>query len=185
MVAIPIRLLWNLQIKRRQKIGLGVFLCLNLSMAIIAFIRSASIRSDAVWDTSWILFWQHIEACNAVIMVSLTAFRSFFVSGVSSTRRARRAREWYSPSFTGRRRPKDDLLRREIDMPTIPSATLTGMRTFLRGDSEASDVGFDEVAEHRTIRMKGKDHGTEVAMTYTPLLNYHGSRLPQKLSNIL
>jgi len=49
-------------------------------MMIIAIIRTAlaPLPDNKVIDTSWLIFWEGIEATTAIIMVSLTAFRSLF-----------------------------------------------------------------------------------------------------------
>lgn len=55
-------------------------------MIIIAIVKASGIRTpvhsfDLVWET----FWQQMEACTAVLMVSFTAFRSVFVSNKQKT----------------------------------------------------------------------------------------------------
>ena len=48
-------------------------------MVVIAIIRtSLAPLPNGIIDTSWLFFWQGIEAACAVIMVSLTSFRSLF-----------------------------------------------------------------------------------------------------------
>ncbi|KAL9593119.1 MAG: hypothetical protein Q9219_007672 [cf. Caloplaca sp. 3 TL-2023] len=81
LISIPITLLWKVRIHVRQKLGIGAFLCLSVVMIIIAIVKASGIRTpvrsfDLIWET----FWHHIEACTAILMVSVTAFRSVFVS---------------------------------------------------------------------------------------------------------
>jgi len=79
VVSIPIRLLWNLQIPLRKKIILGIMLSLSAVMIVVAIIRTAlAPLPNGVIDTSWLVFWTGMEAMVAIIMVSLTAFRSLF-----------------------------------------------------------------------------------------------------------
>ncbi|KAL9030054.1 MAG: hypothetical protein Q9196_001790 [Gyalolechia fulgens] len=81
LISIPISLLWNVRIKTRQKLGIGAFLCLSIVMIIIAIIKASGIRTSVdSFDLVWEVFWQQMEACAAVLMVSLTAFRSVFLS---------------------------------------------------------------------------------------------------------
>ena len=81
VITIPITLLWNARIKTRQKLGIGAFLCLSVVMIIVAIIRASGIRTSAdSFNLVWELFWQQVEACAAVLMVSLIAFRSIFLS---------------------------------------------------------------------------------------------------------
>ena len=81
MITIPIKLLWNLRIKTRQKLGIGAFLCLSVVNIILASIKVSAIRTSVdSYNLVWTTFWQYIEACSAVLMISSTAFRSFFLS---------------------------------------------------------------------------------------------------------
>ena len=52
-------------------------------MIIIAAIRFGLCEiptrdGTSIPDTTWLFFWQAMEACTAIIMVSLTAFRSLY-----------------------------------------------------------------------------------------------------------
>ena len=137
IIAIPLHLLWSVRIKPRQKLVLGIFLSLNLFMAITASIRVSGLKFRGTVDEVWLNLWQQNEACIAVIMISLTAFRSVFVASESSRARRERAKKpWYSSTIAAIRRNK---AKRGSDeeaiqgLPSIPSATLTGMRTFIQG----------------------------------------------------
>ena len=65
-------------------------------MIIIAIIRTAlaPLPENQVIDTSWLVFWEGIEATTAIIMVSLTVFRSLF--GQEVNRSKERKRRWKS-----------------------------------------------------------------------------------------
>ena len=81
VISIPISILWNVRIKLRQKLGIGAFLCLSVVMIIMSLIYTSRIRTSVdSLNLVWILFWQEAGACAAVIMVSMTAFRSIFIS---------------------------------------------------------------------------------------------------------
>ena len=81
VITIPIGLLWNVRIKTRQKLGIGAFLCLSVVMIIVAIIKASGIRTSVnSFNLVWELFWQQIEAYAAILAVSLTAFRSIFIS---------------------------------------------------------------------------------------------------------
>lgn len=129
MLIIPIRLLWRINLDFRQKLVLGATLCLSIVMIIICIIRISAIRiGHKSVDIVWLNFWNQIEACTALIIVSLSAFRSFFVTRESRAREAQnRQRFWYMN--------KNDRLRsawrRRDEPPDIPQATLTGMHTFM------------------------------------------------------
>ena len=137
IMAIPLYLLWSVRIKPRQKFVLGVFLSLNLFMAITASIRVSGLSFRGTFDEVWLYLWQEIEACIAVTMISLTAFRSVFVASESSRARREMAKKpWYSSTIAAIRRSKTQRGSDEEaiqGLPSIPSATLTGMRTFIQG----------------------------------------------------
>ncbi|MCJ1436598.1 hypothetical protein MMC27_005978 [Xylographa pallens] len=80
VLSIPIALLWKVKISLHRKLALGSMLCLSAFMIIIAIIRTAlaPLPENQVIDTSWLVFWEGIEATTAIIMVSLTVFRSLF-----------------------------------------------------------------------------------------------------------
>lgn len=76
--------------KPRQQLGLGIFLCLSIMMMVIAIIRMSGYRFNGIGlsgsiDTTWAFFCLYLEACVAVIMASITAFRSLFIRGGSKT----------------------------------------------------------------------------------------------------
>ncbi|KAI9833207.1 MAG: hypothetical protein M1826_000120 [Phylliscum demangeonii] len=140
IIALPIHLLWKVRIKTRQKFGLGVFLCLSVFMMMTAVVRISALQNTSSF------FWQQMEACLAVLMVSLTALRSIFVSDNyrgGGHARARPIRHRMSPADLSRQRfwPSRKKLASSDGadgdaggLPSIPSATITGLRTFIRGD---------------------------------------------------
>ena len=108
-------------------------------MAVIAIVRISGLQiAGTNIDVQWMIFWQHIEATVAVIMVSLTAFRSIF--GIKAQQNeVRKNRAWYSYRERLLRSPR----KRSADtesydkLPSIPGGTMTGMRSFVqRGYSD-------------------------------------------------
>ena len=145
IITIPIFLLKSVRIRAHQKLIIGVFLSLNLFMALTAAVRVSGLNYNGKFDIVWLYGWQHAEACIAVIMISLTAFRSVFVSSQSSRARREAANKpWYSSIIAAikRRRAMNQGDEESTKgLPTIPSATLTGMRTFINGGkSPGKDV---------------------------------------------
>ena len=137
IVIVPICALWSVRIKIHQKLIIGIFLCLNLFMTIVAVVRRFGLNYHGSFDMVWLFTWHHIEACVAVIMVSITAFRSIYVSSQTCRARKERAKKpWYSSPVAAIRR-KRALNQKDEEfvpgLPTVPSATLTGMRTFIQG----------------------------------------------------
>ena len=141
IITLPIRLLWSVQIRLRQKLVLGIFLSLNVFMAITACVRVSGIDFRGRFDEVWLFVWQYIEACVAVAMISLTAFRSVFVGPDSLQARKKLAkRQWYSSSLQAFKRKKvaqENDTEAMLELPSIPGGTLTGMRTFIHGGKHA------------------------------------------------
>ena len=101
------------------------------------------------FDIQWLIFWQQMEACTAVIIVSLSAYPTVFVAHESRLRdNQQRHRQWYM----SKKNQMTSALRRrrfrywyeteeELRLGSIPRATMTGMSTFIRGGNHNSDDG--------------------------------------------
>lgn len=152
VLIIPFHLLWRIQINLRQKLILGTTLCLSIFMIIIAIVRISSIRlPDHATDIVWAIFWQQVEACTAVIMVSLSAFRSFFVTHESRLCKDRiRNRHWYmskkKASAWRRKMLQSESEEMDHHLPQIPRATMTGMSTVIRG-GESNESRMSSLVE--------------------------------------
>ena len=145
VLLIPVSLLWRVQMKSRQKLGLGVFLCLSIFMCITAAIRVSGMRYQRAFDNSWMFLWLQVEVCVAVTMISLTAFRPVFVAHASKPRAKNQASPWLASTARNLRRHKKLCSEGpELANLTIPSATLTGMRTAIRGDQMETQKSGDE-----------------------------------------
>ncbi|MCJ1464989.1 hypothetical protein MMC07_003604 [Pseudocyphellaria aurata] len=138
IIVIPVQLLWNVRIKRRQKIILGATLCLSIVMVLTAIVRISAILigKDQV-DMVWANFWQIIENCLAVMVVCLSAFRSVFVGTQARAKRLRN-KQWYEfekhSQMTRKRKNWMDIETEEIRaLPKIPRPTMMGLKTFKRG----------------------------------------------------
>lgn len=111
-----------------------------------------------VLDIVWELFWQQAEAAVAVIMVSITAFRSLL--GIKANAHEKTQRCWefsqhrpnlqagyFNKTQTTATHDESELER----LPEIPGANLSGMRTFIYGESmlnESSRGGGTGVEVH-------------------------------------
>ena len=121
-------------------------------------------RGTGSVDIVWLVFWQQQECSIAVLMVSISAFRSLFVPGPAKTPGPRQ--QQCSPS-----EKREGIVRRRLDpdlydiyetngLPQIPDATLTGLATVIGGDrrsQESADLGQ---RFHR-----GHDRSTEISTT--------------------
>lgn len=134
---IPVVLLWNVKIKRSHKLVLGLFLCLSICMIIIAILRMVGLllAGKKSIDVLWQVFFQQVEASISVITVSLTAFRALL--GMKALHsREKKVHAWYSYRRIallrkGAKRSEPEFKGGQL--PSIPSATLTGIRSFIRG----------------------------------------------------
>ena len=125
--------------ERRQKPGHGVFLCSNVLLVVIACIQSSGMRYHGTLDDMWAYLWLQIQVSAAVSVSSLTAFRPLFTTERSKFK-ARNIKAWYcSPMRLLRETEKDPWYGgKERILPRIPSPTLSGMRTFIRGGARTT-----------------------------------------------
>ncbi len=155
VVSIAARILLQVKIKSRQKLGIGVFLSLSILMTIIAFVRISGYRAHGSYGYTWQAFRMEFEACVAVIMVSLTAFWSFVAAESKASRS--KFRPWYSSSVARLRKGRKTSVSgyNMEGLPAVPRATLTGMRTFIAGPhrhSEPETLDWDKLEEHKPLR---------------------------------
>lgn len=111
-------------------------------MIITAIIRIVGIRLDKPFDLAWDIFWLEVEAAIAVNMVSITAFRSLL--GIKALKaREKREQSWfdrYTPKLLAKHLKKSTENESDLaGLPSIPGATLTGMRTFIHGTGVCED----------------------------------------------
>ncbi|KAI8945170.1 hypothetical protein F4801DRAFT_569290 [Xylaria longipes] len=149
IVSIPITLLGRSTLRFSQKAGLGAFLCLSVVMISFALTRVSKISSVAGIDIVWEFFWQYLETAVAVIMGSLTVVRSLLVyqskrGHVQAPTGARPLGESYYRRRYLYRRKKNIELESQEGLPSVPSATMTGMRTFIRRNNR--DARFETQA---------------------------------------
>ena len=117
-------------------------------MFAICLVRSAGETIDGntgtTIDVQWSVFWHLIEASVAVTVVSLTAFRSLY--GIKTLQQEqknkKRDQPWlasYRKNMFNRRKQRridefgNPILTEHDSLPSIPGATLTGMRTVIGG----------------------------------------------------
>ena len=157
---IPVMLLWNVKIKRSQKLLLGLFLCLSICMIIVAIVRISRLPlSHESIDVQWAIFFQQVEVSISVMTVSLTAVRSLLgVKAMNS--REKKERLWYSYRRIALLKKGHKPSESEVDgdpHPSIPSATLTGMRTFIVGNRDSKNDRADLMAS-RDGKMQVEHH---------------------------
>lgn len=145
-----------MRINLRRKFGLGSLLCLSIFAIITNIFRASGHKlKNGQDDVVWILFWGEMEGCVAVMANSMTAFRSLFTTVNSKGD----SPQEQSPILKIRQRNRSP----QIDMPTMPSATFTGIRSMLRKDPfEDHQMVDNEMAalkEEGGIRVTHSFHG--------------------------
>ncbi|KAL8826676.1 MAG: hypothetical protein Q9191_003651 [Dirinaria sp. TL-2023a] len=113
-------------------------------MIIVTIIRVSGLhdpKANAI-DVVWEVHWQWVEVCVAITMVSLTAFRSFFIQH-SSRNQPSPKKPWHASikaAVVGHHFSQENLATRE--WAQIPGGTMTGMRSFINGNG---DEGNEDV----------------------------------------
>ena len=139
-------------------------------MIIIAIIRISGMVIKSNFDMVWILFWHQMEGAIAIIMVSLTAFRSLLgIKALKAQKKKEMERSWLARYFkkTTQDRSKSQQL------PSVPGATLTGMRTFINGNgicdeskameiSHTSEKNWPRAASHKPQEIELAHLATEL-----------------------
>ena len=150
-------------------------------MIIIAIVRVSGFLKNHDIDPVWAIFWHQVEAAVAIITVSITAFRSLLgIKALKARERKKRERSWFSHHqqklraryFQKSTQDEEPTLGQ---LPSIPTATLTGIRTFINdngvgilGNSEPmgmthnSDEDLPRVASHEPQQIRVAQLSTEL-----------------------
>jgi len=133
-------------------------------MALAALTRISGYRIRGKLDITWEIFWMWTEACIAVIMGSIVVLRALLIQGT-----VRRSNEKpRGPSYSMRERILKRIKRSKDSsweemggegLPQIPSATMTGVRTFIRRNNRtfgASTVMHSELDQIHEGRGEGQ-----------------------------
>lgn len=137
-----------MQISARKKLKVGFCLCVGTVNILFAAIKLNGLRMGTAeggltTDNIWGMFWLHTEACVAVTVVSVTAFRSLFVSiGDKKYRTPAEEERIGRRGLLGDRKYHGfggfESQTKSRNLPSIPSATLRGMRTLIRACPKSS-----------------------------------------------
>ncbi|KAF7876780.1 hypothetical protein EAF04_001863 [Stromatinia cepivora] len=162
ILTIPICLIWQVKIKWTQKIMLAMSLCLTIILTIVAIIRVYGLQFHGKVDQIWEIYWLIIGAEVGVILTSATAFRTFFVARSNNKlvqsphgglrwyyksrqtlKRLMNLASWRSKSNVregGYEQYGEEGRVKMNDLPSIPRAHMTGVRTFIDGKGKSQDV---------------------------------------------
>ena len=157
VVSIPVVVLRKSQMKPAQKASLGIFLCLSCVMVIASITRISGLNLNGVLDGKWQIYWRWAEGCVAGIMGSAVAFRALFVQDHNRIPDERKPAP--SPSMRQRfqqkwKRSRESTLEEgePAGLPQIPSATLTGLRSFMRRHNRSAGATTMLGSEYDTLR---------------------------------
>lgn len=131
-------------VKLRTKIFLGLSLCLSVVIVtvVITQISGLHVPGSSTIDVVWEVYWQYVEAMVAIIIVCLSAFRSFFIQH-NTRNQSPPKRSWYAgvkASLTNKSSDKE-----AWELSHIPGATLTGIRTYIGGTGRENVHGTDNI----------------------------------------
>ena len=146
-------------------------------MIIVALIRTSILpRAATVQDVPYELFLLQMEGCIGVLMAAVSAFRSLFASQGSRASRKKQNILWTAREKIWDRRKRalgsESDVEANNDLPAIPSATMTGLRSFIGGAAKQdvlmseSDEGSDNlplaVTKPETLHSQSVSTGDEV-----------------------
>ena len=110
---------------------------LSIFTIIVSIVRIAGARfPNGSVDSAWVVFWLQLEAAVAVIIVSITSYRSLFVKDKSTENNKKSPRDLRSGTGYKRKlwsslEKREEGRKQGVEMPTLPDPTLTGMRTVI------------------------------------------------------
>ncbi|CAO1596352.1 hypothetical protein XANCAGTX0491_000203 [Xanthoria calcicola] len=152
IIIIPVALLWRVRISLRRKILLMFILGLSIFTIIVSIVRIAGARfPNGSVDSAWVVFWLQLEAAVAVIIVSITSYRSLFVKDKSTDNNKKSPRDvrsstGYKRKLWSSREKREEGTKQGVEMPTLPDPTLTWMRTVI-GRARGYDDRFSRSEE--------------------------------------
>lgn len=112
-------------------------------MIIIAIVRVSSLRAlSKNIDVQWLVFWQELEASVAVIMVSITAFRSLLgINALKQREKKARFRYWYQQRLLNNESPGCEELSSNYYF-SAPGATLTRIQSPGRAEQDPTPIAL-------------------------------------------
>lgn len=134
--------------KSFKRLGVYVFLCLSTVMIVIAIARSLGyLPQGSTTKATWQYLWLYLEASIAIIMASITAFSAFVLAKDSKAPNQKKKNQSLPYSFSeGLIQKKAWRSRFEWEerdgehLPHVPSATLTGMHTFIHLQGRSTEA---------------------------------------------
>lgn len=95
-MAIPVSLIWSLQINIYEKLGIGIAFSAGLATVIAAFLRAFMLDKSGkdqddnlLVDITWLCFWANVECCIALCVNCIPSFAVFVRSKVQERSRSK------------------------------------------------------------------------------------------------
>lgn len=138
VISIPVIILSKISVSLRKKTYLALSLCLSVATVCTTIVRIVGLKVPGIKsiDIVWEVYWQFIEACVGVMVVSMMTFRTFFVQRAIKAKRAS-PRVLFSRMYrrTFRRNYQNDV---ELPNESFPHPTMTGVKTFIDGAGKST-----------------------------------------------
>lgn len=146
-------------------------------MITITIIRASGLEWQDKLDVLWEVYFQIVAAEVGLILVSMTAFRALFVSRAARkqhspqkdpslwTKSKFALRKLVSPVLWTLKRSENNnggqkygSTEEDFDgrLPSVPGATMTGIRTFIDHEGEKTEWGTD-LSPHQTLTEAKQD----------------------------
>ncbi|KAF2731390.1 hypothetical protein EJ04DRAFT_12906 [Polyplosphaeria fusca] len=167
IISIPCILIRESKMERATRWSVASFLCLSIFMVICSIIRLAGLKAPGAPrpDMTWRTYWQQAEGCIAVMAGSVTALRMLFIP--TSNTQVRQSRGLFAKLNDKISSQSHKERHPRIQLPTLPSATFSGMRKFIRRNHRE---GFESSLVESAVDPAEMDyHQTLRRQTSTPL----------------
>ncbi len=161
------------QIQLRKKLGIAIFCCLSITMVILTIIRIAggtyiSTRGHREFSMTWTHVLLHVEASVAILMGSLSAFRSIFTnqkdraSSTQSTKFYQRllSKLGFSTRSSTNDKPSFVNTSPQLSQSPMTNPTLRSLKQFIRrhnrtgGQTTLGSIDQLEVEDYHQYRKK-------------------------------
>lgn len=122
-------------------------LCLSVMTIGVSIVRVSGLKVPGLQsvDVVWQVYWQYVEVCIGIMIVSATAFRTFFVQRAARNS-ARRSTPRSNFALRFRQKMQRDSSESNDEfghgLPGhIPGGTMTGIRTFIDANGKTNNLG--------------------------------------------
>ncbi|KAK7547085.1 hypothetical protein BKA81DRAFT_331784 [Phyllosticta paracitricarpa] len=126
IMVLPIRLIWNLQMPRSEKIGIGGLFCAALVCVLFAILRVVQVgvksKSNSTPSSSWLALWAIIESSVAVWIGCCPAFAAFWRTKRQATRGYSKPKENHSGNSEEQNAQAADQVIDPIGLQTMASS---------------------------------------------------------------